>query len=46
MFQSEITRPYFLLRILFSAADPSLASSIFSKPSCLSRFLMMRIMVL
>ena len=30
---------------MFSAAEPSLASSMFSKPSCFSRFLMMRIIV-
>src|ERR1700692_463906 len=46
MFQSEITRPYFLPCILASAAEPSLASSTFSKPICLSRLRMMRIMVL
>jgi hypothetical protein len=46
MFQSEMISPYFLARILFSAAEPSLASSMFWKPSCLRRLRMMRIMVL
>src|ERR1043165_6000937 len=43
MFQSEITSPYFLPRILLSASEPSLASSILSKPSCFKRFRMIRI---